>query len=114
MHVIVDGVVYARRLHRGINTYFKQALPRIALPLARAPQGHPRGSPVRLLPGDAIPIPHRTRLSWRVVEKVAQLIDSLRLRIWGLWAKTKAQAVFHSTYLTSLPAFASLVATLMT
>ncbi len=111
MYVIVDGVVYAR--HRDINTYFNQALPRIALPLSRARQGQPPGSPVRLLPRDVIPIPHRTGLSWRVDQKLAQLIDSLRPRISGLWAKTKAQPVFHSTYLTSIPAFASQAATLM-
>ena len=30
MHVIVDGIVYARQRFGGINTYFNEVLPRLA------------------------------------------------------------------------------------
>jgi glycosyltransferase involved in cell wall biosynthesis len=109
MHVIVDGVIYARQRYGGINTYFNQVLPRIArhahtsvdLLLPREARGQPPGPPVRLLSRDFIP--PRTGLSWRLDQKLEPVIESLKLRIFGLWAKTKAHTVFHSTYFTALP-----------
>lgn len=109
MHVIVDGVIYARQRYGGINTFFNQVLPRIArhahttvdLLLPREPHGQPPGPPVRLLSRDFIP--PRTGLSWRLDQKLEPVIDSVKLAIWGLWAKTRPQAVFHSTFFTSLP-----------
>jgi len=109
MHVIVDGVIYARQRYGGINTYFNEVLPRIAqkahtsvdVLLPRDPQGRPPGPPVRLLSRDFI-LP-RTGLSWRLDQKLEPVIESLKLTSFGLWAKTWAQAVFQSTYFTSLP-----------
>ena len=63
MHVIVDGIVYARQRFGGINTYFNEMLPR----LARQPdtrvdvlipsqhEGGLPGPPVRRLARDFIP-----------------------------------------------------------
>jgi glycosyltransferase involved in cell wall biosynthesis len=109
MHVIVDGVVYGRQRFGGINTYFNQVLPLIArhahtrvdLLLPRERQGTPPGPPVHWLPRDFIP--PRTSLSWRVDQKLEPILESLKLTLFGLWAKTKTEAVFHSTYFTSLP-----------
>lgn len=109
MHVIVDGIIYARQRYGGINTYFNQVLPRIArqghtrvdLLLPRERQGTAPGPPVRLLARDFIP--PRTGLSYRLDTKLEPILESLKLMIFGLWAKTKTKVVFHSTYFTSLP-----------
>ena len=109
MHVIVDGIIYARQRYGGINTYFNQVLPRIAqhdhtrvdLLLPRERQGTPPGPPVRLLARDFIP--PRTGLSYRLDTKLEPFLESLKLMIFGLWARTKSEVVFHSTYFTSLP-----------
>lgn len=109
MHVIVDGIVYGRQRHGGINTYFNEVLPR----LARQPDTHvdllvpshldaqAPGPPVRQVCRDFIP--PRTNVSWRLDQMVAPRLESLKLALFGLWAKTKNDAVFHSTYFTSLP-----------
>lgn len=109
MHVIVDGTVYGRQRYGGINTYFNQVLPRIAreagtrvdllLPTQR--RGTPPGAPVRWLSRDFIP--PRTGLSWRLDQKLEPVLESAKLTLVGLWAKTQRNAVFISTYLTSLP-----------
>lgn len=109
MHVIVDGLIYARQRHGGINTYFNQVLPRIArqdhtrvdLFVPRQRQGATPAPPVRLLARDFIP--PRTGLSRRLDQKLEPILESLKLALVGLWARTKAEAVFHSTYFTSLP-----------
>ena len=109
MHVIVDGIVYGRQRYGGINTYFNEVLPRIArqadtlvdllLPTER--RGIPPGAPVRCLSRDFIP--PRSGLSWRVDQKLEPVLESVKLALVGLWAKTQRNAVFISTYLTSLP-----------
>ena len=109
MHVIVDGTVYGLQRYGGINTYFNQVLPRIAreadtrvdllLPTQR--RGTPPGAPVRSLSRDFIP--PRSGLSWRLDQKLEPVLESLKLALVGLWAKTQRNAVFISTYLTSLP-----------
>jgi glycosyltransferase involved in cell wall biosynthesis len=109
MHVIVDGIIYARQRYGGINTYFNQVLPRIArqdhtrvdLLLPHQRQGSAPGPPVRLLARDFIP--PRTGLSHRLDQRLEPILESLKLSLFGLWARTKAKAVFHSTYFTSLP-----------
>lgn len=109
MHVIVDGAVYGRQRYGGINTYFNEVLPRIArqadtrvdllLPTER--RGTPPGAPVRWLSRDFIP--PRSGLSWRLDQKLEPVVESLKLSLVGLWAKTQRNGVFISTYLTSLP-----------
>jgi glycosyltransferase involved in cell wall biosynthesis len=109
MHVIVDGIIYARQRYGGINTYFNEVLPRIAredhtrvdLLLPRERQGTAPGPPVRLLARDFIP--PRTGLSYRLDTKLEPILEALKLVIFGLWARTKAKVVFQSTYFTSLP-----------
>lgn len=109
MHVIVDGLIYARQRYGGINTYFNQVLPRIArytdtrvdLLLPRECRGALPDPPVRRLQRDVIP--QRTGLSWRLDQTLAPIVESLKLTIFGLWAKTRTNPVFHSTYFTSLP-----------
>ncbi len=109
MHVIVDGTVYCRQRHGGINTHLNQILPRIAreadtrvdllLPTER--RGTPPGEPARWLSRDFIP--PRSGLSWRLDQKLEPVLESLKLALVGLWAKTQRKAVFISSYLTSLP-----------
>lgn len=109
MHVIVDGAVYGRQRYGGINTYFNQILPRIArrddtrvdvlLPSER--KGTPPCAPVHCLSRDFIP--PRTGLSWRLDQKLEPMLESLKLALLGCWAKTQRDAVFVSSYLTSLP-----------
>jgi glycosyltransferase involved in cell wall biosynthesis len=109
MHVIVDGTVYGRQRYGGINTYFNEVLPRIArqadtwvdllLPTER--KGTPPGPPVHWLSRDFIP--PRTGLSWRLDQRLEPVLESLKLALVGLWAKTRRNAVFTSTYFTSLP-----------
>jgi glycosyltransferase involved in cell wall biosynthesis len=109
MHVIVDGTIYARQRYGGINTYFNQVLPRIArkggtrvdVLLPRERQGTAPGPPVRLLARDFIP--SRSGLSYRLDTTLEPLLESLKLGLFGLWARTKREVVFHSTYFTSLP-----------
>jgi len=96
MHVIVDGVVYARQGRRGIDIYFDRALtgtaghPRRAstCPCPACRRRQPSGSPVSLVPRDMIQVSHRTGRSWRVAQKPAQLVDLPRLRIGGHSANT--------------------------
>jgi len=109
MHVIVDGTVYGRQRYGGINTYFNEVLPRIArqadtrvdllLPTQR--RGTPPGAPVHWLSRDFIP--PRTGLSWRLDQRLEPVLESLKLALVGLWANTQRNAVFTSTYFTSLP-----------
>jgi glycosyltransferase involved in cell wall biosynthesis len=109
MHVIVDGIIYARQRYGGINTYFNQVLPRIArrphtsvdLLLPHERRGTPPGPPVRLVARDFIPV--RSGISYRLDTKLEPLLESLKLAVFGLWARTKTQVVFQSTYFTSLP-----------
>jgi glycosyltransferase involved in cell wall biosynthesis len=109
MHVLVDGIVYGRQRHGGINTYLNQVLPRIArhpgtrvdLLLPRERRGIPPGPPVRWLPRDFIP--PRTGLSWRLDQRLAPVLEAAKLALFGLWAKTRTRVVFHSSYFTSLP-----------
>jgi glycosyltransferase involved in cell wall biosynthesis len=109
MHVIVDGIIYARQRYGGINTYFNQVLPRIArqgharvdLLLPRERQGTAPGPPVRLLARDFIP--PRTGLSYRLDTRLEPILESLKLMMFGLWARTKPEVVFQSTYFTSIP-----------
>jgi glycosyltransferase involved in cell wall biosynthesis len=109
MHVIVDGAVYGRQRFGGINTYFSEVLPRIArqadtqvdllLPTER--RGTPPGAPVHWVSRDFIP--PRSGLSWRLDQKLEPVLESVKLALVGLWAKTQRNVVFISTYLTSLP-----------
>lgn len=109
MHVVVDGIIYARQRYGGINTYFNQVLPRIArhgqtrvdLLLPHERRGTPPGPPVRLLARDFIP--RKTGLSYRLDTKLEPILESLKLMMFGLWARTKTNVIFHSTYFTSLP-----------
>jgi len=108
MHVIVDGIVYARQRFGGINTYFNEMLPR----LARQPdtrvdvlipsqhEGELPGPPVRRLARDFIPT--RTGLNSRLDRRLEPLVETLKLGAIGLWASRKRDAVFQSSYLTSL------------
>jgi glycosyltransferase involved in cell wall biosynthesis len=109
MYVMVDGIVYGRQRHGGINTYLNQVLPRIArfphthvdLLVPRQCMGVPPGPPVHHLPRDFIP--PRTGLSWRLDHKVEPLLESLKLTLFGLRVKAKRKAVFHSSWYTSVP-----------
>jgi glycosyltransferase involved in cell wall biosynthesis len=109
MYVMVDGIVYGRQKHGGINTYLNHILPRIArypdtrvdLLLPRHCLGVPPSLPVHRLRRDFIPV--RTDLSWRLDQKIEPLLESVKLTLFGVWAKTKPGAVFHSSYFTSVP-----------
>jgi glycosyltransferase involved in cell wall biosynthesis len=109
MYVMVDGIVYGHQRYGGINTYLNQVLPRVAryphthvdlLVPARC-MGVPPGPPVRHLPRDFLPT--RTGLSWRLDQRIEPLLESLKLALFGLRAKAKPEAVFHSSYFTSVP-----------
>jgi len=109
MRLLVDGIVYGRQTYGGINTYFNQVLPRIAgrpnttvdLLLPSEVRGRTPGPPVRPRPRNVVP--HRTGVSWRLDDRLEPLIDRLNLGLNGLWAMSKRDVVFHSTYFTSLP-----------
>jgi glycosyltransferase involved in cell wall biosynthesis len=109
MYVLVDGIVYGRQRYGGINTYLNQVLPRVArnpdtqvdLLVPRQCIGALPGSPVRHLPRDFLPT--RTGLSWRLDQRLEPLLESLKLALFGLRAKAKSKAVFHSSYFTSVP-----------
>jgi glycosyltransferase involved in cell wall biosynthesis len=109
MRVLVDGIVYGRQTYGGINTYFNQVLPRIArrpetdvdIFLPPACRGIAPGPPVRRRSRDLLPA--RTGLSWRLDERLQPVIERVNRRLMGMWAKTKRDVVFQSTYFTSLP-----------
>jgi glycosyltransferase involved in cell wall biosynthesis len=109
MQVIVDGIVYGRQRFGGINTYFNEVLPRLArrpdtrvdLLMPRRYEGEVPGPPVRRLARDFIPT--RTGLSWRLDQRLEPVMEALKLGAFGLWTSTKREAVFHSSYFTSLP-----------
>ena len=109
MRVIVDGIVYARQTHGGINTYFNQVLPRIAsrpgttvdIFLPPVCKGAPPSAPVLRFRRNLLPT--RTGLSWRLDDRIEAVVEHLNLGLTGLWAMTKGDAIFHSTYLTRLP-----------
>lgn len=117
MRVIVDGIVYGRQVHGGINTYFNQVLPRIAsrenitvdVLLPPVCPGTPPAAPVRRRRRNLLP--SRTGLSWRLDDRLEPLMEQVNLGLTGLWAMTKRRLVFHSTYFTSLPAPVPHVAT---
>jgi glycosyltransferase involved in cell wall biosynthesis len=109
MHLIVDGIVYGRQRFGGINTYFNEVLPRLArhpdtrvdLLMPRRREGEAPGPPVRWLPRDFVPA--RTGLSWRLDQRLEPVVETLKLGVYGLWASTQRDAVFQSSYFTSLP-----------
>jgi len=109
MRVIVDGTIYGRQRYGGINTFFNEVLPRIArydhtrvdLLVPGQCRGVPPGPPVHWIARDFIG--PRTGLSWRLDERLEPIIESFKLGVFGLWAKTRSEAVFQSTYFTSLP-----------
>jgi glycosyltransferase involved in cell wall biosynthesis len=109
MQVIVDGIVYGRQRFGGINTYFNEVLPRLArrpdtrvdLLMPRHHEGAVPGPPVRQVPRDFVP--SRTDLSWRLDQRLEPVMEALKLGAFGLWMSTRRQAVFHSSYFTSLP-----------
>src|SRR5690349_25099185 len=104
MHVIVDGIVYARQRFGGINTYFNEVLPRLArypdtrvdLLAPRQHEGEVPGPPVRRLPRDFIPT--RTGLSSRLDQRLEPLVEALKLGAFGFWSSRKREAVFQSSY----------------
>jgi glycosyltransferase involved in cell wall biosynthesis len=109
MHVIVDGIVYGRQRFGGINTYFNEVLPRLArqpdtrvdLLMPRRHEGEIPGPPVRRLTRDFVPT--RTALSSRLDQWLEPIVEALKLGAVGLWTATKRDAIFQSSYFTSLP-----------
>ncbi len=109
MHVIVDGIVYARQRFGGINTYFNEVLPRLArhpdtqvhLLMPRQHKGEVPGPPVRRISRDFVPT--RTGLSTRLDERLEPMVEAAKLGAFGLWSSIKRDAVFQSSYFTSLP-----------
>jgi glycosyltransferase involved in cell wall biosynthesis len=105
MRLIVDGIVYGRQTHGGINTYYNEILPRLAnrygigvnLLLPRVCLGTTPPLPVRALPRDFIP--NETGISW----KLDQLLKTVNLHTIGFWGRTKPKTIFQSTYFTWLP-----------
>jgi glycosyltransferase involved in cell wall biosynthesis len=112
MHVIVDGIIYARQRFGGINTYFNEVLPRLArhpdtrvdVLMPRQHEGEVPGPPVRRLPRDFVPT--RTGLSSRLDQRLEPMMETLKLGAFGFWASGKRDAVFQSSYFTSLPLMA--------
>lgn len=110
MQVIVDGVIYGLQRYGGINTYFNQVLPRLAvrygaavdvfLPVQR--RGTPPPPPVRC--HSSALIPTRTGLSWRLDERLQPFVERVNLGLITLWGKAHSRSLFHSTYFTSPPA----------
>lgn len=109
MRVIVDGIVYGRQTHGGINTYFNQVLPRIAsrpetiveVLLPAVCKGGAPGEPVRRLARDLLPT--RTGLSWRLDERLQPAVERFNMALTAVRAMSKRGVVFQSTYFTSLP-----------
>lgn len=109
MRIIVDGIVYGRQTYGGINTYFNQVLPRIAsrpgttvdILLPPVCKGAPPDAPVRRLRRNILPT--RTGLSWRLDDRIEAMVEHLNFGLTGLWAMTKMDSIFHSTYFTWLP-----------
>ena len=105
MQLLVDGIIYGIQRFGGINTYFNEVLPRIAryddtrvrLLLPRQCLGAYPGPPVLRIGRDILP--PRTGLSSRLDHVLEPILESVKLRLWGLWANRKDGTVFHSSVL---------------
>jgi len=109
MRLIVDGIVYGLMKHCGIMTWFNAVLPRLAscngvhvdLLLPTDCRGITPPPPVRILRRNVLP--PRTGWSWKLDRLAEPVFSRLNIFAIGLWARTKQEAIFQSTYLTWLP-----------